>query len=362
MSIFNLPDLGEGLPDAEIREWYVKEGEELAQDAPMCALETAKAVVDVPAPFSGTVKKLYGGPGDVIQTGRPLIDIDNGKDAPAASSNTVVGELKGSDTVLVAKVQTIGQGKATPAVRALAKKHKVDLSQVTPTGPDNTITRQDVLNAEGSAPAKSSPAGEQLRGARRTMSKVMQQSHATVVPVTIFARADITHWQEQDITVRLIEAIKSGVKIEPKINAHFDGQSITTVSSINLGMATDTEDGLFVPVIQGCDALDAGGLRAAINELKQQIQARSIKPENLKGATFTLSNFGRFAGEFATPIVTPPQVAILAAGKTCDTPVVHKGKVVAGRVLPLSLTFDHRALTGGEGARFLGAVVESLEV
>lgn len=372
MNIFNLPDLGEGLPDAEIHEWFVKEGDQVKLDQPLVSMETAKAVVDVPCPQDGTIVKLFGKPGDVLKTGTPLVAFAE-TTAARTDKGTVVGNLEESHDVSEDNF-TIGsitpsasennkRPKATPAVRVLAKKLGVDLCTLAGTGQHGMITRDDVERA--ASPKTSIPEGfEPLRGVRRAMLNSMVQSHQVIVPVSIFDEADIEAWQpNQDITARLIRAIADGAKKEPALNAWFNTEHSARkcFESVHLGLAMDTEDGLFVPVIHDADKKSAQELRTIIDEFKKSVRERAVPADKLKGATITLSNFGKFAGKFASPIIVPPMVAILAVGRLYSGAVTANGQIKSHRLLPLSLSFDHRAVTGGEATRFLGAVIESLQ-
>ncbi len=435
---FNLPDLGEGLPDATIVEWHVKEGDDIKLDAPLASMETAKAVVDVPSPYTGKVVKLYGAPGDVIETGAALADFEpdpNAKQraesqdtghshgpkkkkaaepapapAPAATADredegTVVGAMASSNAVHVEQVSSAGGVKAVPAVRAMARKLKVDLTRVQPTGEGGVVTLKDVKQAaaNGSAPLGAAPARaaapvaaapaptgsgqrttvsqagkpmrtspptvtasgqpEQLKGVRRNMARVMADAHANVVPTSIVDDADLHAWiGKQDITARLIRAIVAACKAVPALNAWFDGDNLTRTlhPHVDIGIAVDTDDGLFVPALRNADMLDANGLRQGINRLRSQVMDRTIPSSELSGYTISLSNFGMFAGRYATPVVVPPCVAIVGAGKLCHDVVAVMGGVEVHRRMPISLTFDHRAATGGEAARFLKALLDDL--
>lgn len=367
MEIFNLPDLGEGLPDAEIHEWFVKEGDVVKLDQPLVSMETAKAVVDVPCPQDGTIIKCYGKPGDIIKTGSPLVSFAEGKKL-SSDKGTVVGKLEESNEVFE-DAFTIGAStthstrpKATPAVRLFARKMNVDLAHIIGTGENGIITRDDVQHAHDKQEAL--PDGFiPLQGVRRAMLQSMTQSHQDVVPVTIFDEADIHNWDDKtDITVRLIRAITDAVKKEPALNAWFNkAHSARKIfDTVNLGLAMDNDEGLFVPVIQNVSNLSDAELRKTIDQLKKTVQARTVQAEQLKGATITLSNFGKFAGRFASPIIVPPMVAILAVGRLYHGAISQNGEIQSHRLLPLSLTFDHRAVTGGEATRFLGAVIKSL--
>lgn len=369
MNIFNLPDLGEGLPDAEIHEWFVKEGDTVIVDQPLVSMETAKAVVDVPCPQAGVIKKLYGKTGDVIKTGEPLVAFDS-PTTKTADKGTVVGNLEESseiyeDTFTIGvQNSTKNRIKSTPAVKMLAKKMGVDLSTIKGSGEFGVITREDVLTQAD----KNSqiPVGfEPLRGVRRAMLNSMVHSHAEVVPVSLFDEADIHAWKNgTDITVRLIQSIIYATKKEPALNAWFDTKhgARQCFDEVHLGLAMDNNEGLFVPVIHNAGKLSDIELRAMINDFKRTVSNREISADKLKGATITLSNFGKFAGRFASPIIVPPMVAILAIGRLYQGAVVtSNGAVEAHNILPLSLSFDHRAVTGGEATRFLGAVMESLQ-
>ncbi|WP_154223165.1 dihydrolipoamide acetyltransferase family protein [Marinicella rhabdoformis] len=425
MSIFKLPDLGEGLPDAEIVEWHVQVGDTVEVDQPMVSMETAKAVVDVPVPTAGVVAKLYGEPGDVIDTGAPLIEFsadgtsagtedtpsqlraeaeevlndlkdgsDNDEPAKEEAIGTVVGQMEASNTV-INSMQDFGGKKAAPAVRALAKKLKVDLATVEATGTGGVIRPSDVkkaaANPQPAAPAAPTPAPipaaapvaptptpaapkptapavatgdwQQVKGSRRTMARVMQNAHANIVPTTIMDDADIHAWLPgQDITGRLIRSLVVAAAAEPALNAWFDGEKLARriIGHVDIGIAVDTEDGLFVPTMRNCESLTPEQIRGEMNVIKSQVKSRSIPPEAMKDYTIMLSNFGVYAGRYATPVITPPCVSIIAAGKLRHEVVPVLGGMEAHRTIPLSLTFDHRAVTGGEAARFLAAMIKDL--
>ena len=192
----------------------------------------------------------------------------------------------------------------------------------------------------------------------------MALSRARVVPVTVTEDADIGDWREgEDVTVRLIRAVVAGCAASPALNAWLDdGAGRRTLHrDVHLGIAADTGDGLFVPVLRDAGAREPAALRAEVDRLRAGAVARSLAPEELDGATVTLSNFGMLAGRYGTPVVVPPQVAILGAGRAREEPAAREGKVVVRHRIPLSLTFDHRACTGAEASRFLAAAVADLE-
>ena len=439
---FLLPDLGEGLPDATIVEWHVKIGDTIRLDDNLVSMETAKAVVDVPSPVSGKVLKLAGGPGDVIITGKLLAEFEidpnlpqraEGQDtghhhgaahadpapepapapAPAAKpasgeredAGTVVGAMQVGNAVVSEAAVAVGGVKAVPAVRAMARKLGVDLTRVRASGPDGTVTMNDVkqaaanpaaMAAQAAAPAAAAGATaaapvasaarstlsqsgkpmrtqpptvsvsgqpEQLKGVRRNMARVMADARDRVVQTTIVDDADLHAWAgKQDITARTIRAIVAACRAEPSLNAWFDDENLTLTRHphVDLGMAVDTPDGLFVPALRNAHLLDGAGLRAGINRLRAQVEDRSIPASELTGYTISLSNFGMFAGRYGSVVVVPPCVAIVGVGKLSHDVVAVMGGVEVHRRMPISLTFDHRCITGGEAARFLKALLDDL--
>ncbi|MGK9167696.1 2-oxo acid dehydrogenase subunit E2 [Inquilinus limosus] len=365
MREFLLPDLGEGLEEAEIVDWHVTEGDHVVVDQPLVSVETDKAVVEVPSPWSGRVVRLFGAKGDLVKVGAPLVAF---ADTVEEDTGTVVGELEqaGQEPPKVtAPTEPMGVrgGHALPAVRALARKLDVDLNLVQGTGPDGTITRADVERAARSLAEAGPP--EVLRGMRRAMAQRMAAAHAEVVPAGVTDEADIDDWAPgEDITIRLLRAIAAACKAEPSLNAWYDAAAgeRRLLSRIDIGIAVDTGDGLIVPVLRDVSGRTAGDLRAGLDRLRADAAARSIPLEELRGATITLSNFGMIGGRFASLVVVPPQVAIIGAGRVDRRVMVHGGQPAVRRVLPLSLTFDHRVVTGGEAARFLVALKSDLEL
>ncbi len=365
MKYFKLPDLGEGLADAEIVTWHVSEGDVVKTDQLLVSVETAKAIVEVPSPQDGTIVALFGDTGDVVHVGEPLVEFaEAGEDA-----GTVVGELKraastSEDRFIIGAAQTTAgssRARATPAVRALAKRMGVDLNLVKPSQGE-IITAMDVEKA--GAMQSSFGEAEPIRGVRRTMALNMARSHAEVVPVSIYEDADIHDWPgDSDITMRLVHSIATACQTSPALNAWFDshGPSRRLFTDVHIGIAVDSADGLFVPVLRDVGSRKQNDLRKGLNAMRHDIKARKIPPQEMQGATITLSNFGTLAGRYASPVVVPPQVAIIGAGVIREEVVVKNKEAVIRRRLPLSLTFDHRAATGGEAARFLAAMVKDLE-
>ncbi|MFJ5381804.1 dihydrolipoamide acetyltransferase family protein [Cupriavidus sp. CER94] len=374
MRIFKLPDLGEGLQEAEIVTWHVKPGDTVQADQPLLAVETAKAIVEIPSPFAGQVARLYAQPGDIVHLGAPLVGFEGA--GAADDAGTVVGNVKvgthvvreGETRVGAAGIQG-GHGlKATPAVRALARKLSVDLAMVTPSGRDGVITATDVQRVATTL-AEVGPA-EVVRGVRRAMAQNMARAQSEVAAATVMDDADLHAWQTvgstasgHDVTIRLVRALVAGVRAEPALNAWYEGRTGRRhlLDRIDVGIAADLPEGLFVPVLRNVGKRDAADLRHGLDRMRADIKARTIAPEEMRGNTITLSNFGMIAGRYAAPIVVPPTVAILGAGRIRDEVVAAGGQPAVHRVMPLSLTFDHRVVTGGEAARFLRAVITDLE-
>jgi 2-oxoisovalerate dehydrogenase E2 component (dihydrolipoyl transacylase) len=409
MTTFTLPDLGEGLAEAEIVRWHVNVGDTVKVDQPMVAVETAKAVVEVPSPYTGRIQVLHGKPGDVVATGAPLVEFDvqgagnsssPKKEAPAAKkadpkkaddSGAVVGSMPTSDQDLVETgvedsdiAAPRDRVRAAPAVRALAKRLGADLASIRGTGRGGLITVDDVMKTSSPASASSSanvtalktpqpvarpappPTGEpeKLRGLRRAMHQSMSLARDSVVNCTLFDDADLHDWRKgEDFTIRLLRAIGVAAAAEPALNAWYDGenQSRRLMPRVDVAMAVDTPEGLLVPVVRDVGKRSAAEVRADVDRLKRGARDRSVAPEDLRDFTFMLSNFGMIAGRYATPVVVPPAVAILGAGKLSHDVVAVMGGIEAHLRMPLSLTFDHRCVTGGEAARFLAALIRDLE-
>jgi len=390
MSVFNLPDLGEGLEEAEIVAWHVSPGDRVVADQPLVAVETDKAVVEIPAPQAGSVEKIFAAAGDHVKVGAPLVSF---AEAEAADTGTVVGRMDKPEREPAPEAvqspsseakeppapstqpapprptrpQAPGPAapiRAMPRARGLARRLGIDLATIGGSGPDGIIVEADVeAAAEGTAAALT--AGEPLRGPRRAMARNMARAHASVAPATIHDEADVDAWAgpEADVTARLIRALVTGCRASPILNSWLDGENllIRRHATVDVTLAMETDDGLFTPVVRDAGSRTLAGMRDVIERLKREVRGRTVARGDLINGTITLSNFGVFAGRHAALVVAPPQVAILGAGRLEARPVVRDGQVVSRRLLPLSLSFDHRAATGAEAARFLAAVIGDLE-
>lgn len=385
MSTFALPDLGEGLQEAEIVAWHVVEGDHVTADEPLVSVETDKAITEIPSPHSGYVAHLLAKAGDRVKVGAPLVDFEQGahKDTgtvmgvlPEPAQKAAAPQPVAAKPAASAPVISTNGGRhvqAAPAARALARERKIDLSRITGTGPNGTITRQDVERvaapvapAASAATSQAPSEGEALRGMRRAMAESMSHARDAISPATLWDQADIEGWwaSDRDVTTRLIRAIVAACATVPIFNAAFDDKAgtIRKNARIDLGLAVDTPDGLIVPVIRDAGGRDDRSLREDVNTLKQAARARTLATQSLRDPTITLSNFGMLAGRHAALVVVPPQVAIVGAGRvTLEAVPLDGGGVDFHHILPLSVTFDHRVVSGGDAARFMRALLASLE-
>ncbi|WP_318480132.1 dihydrolipoamide acetyltransferase family protein [Photobacterium leiognathi] len=388
MKAFTLPDLGEGLAESEIVQWHINIGDTVTTDQVVVTVETAKATVDVPAPYSGKIIHRYGNEGDTINIGQCLLEIDELRTSSALStieerepesnenaSATVVGQISqldkhvdidhfSYDEVHAIHANSITNTEhpliATPSARLLAQKLGIKIEDIDGSGANHLIIDNDIYQAY----QQQTPGTELLKGSRRNMAKNMAQSHHDVAAVTITEEAHLYHWHKNDdITVSLVQAINNACHIEPALNAWFDADTMTRClhKTVNIGIAVDSAHGLYVPVLHHAEQYHNEGIRRWIDRTAASIRSRKISRHQLQKATITLSNYGAIAGIYATPVVTPPQVAIVGAGKIMDKVIMEGERISSVKVLPLSITFDHRACTGGEAARFIKALVHSLE-
>lgn len=361
---FKLPDLGEGLQEAEVLEWHIRSGEFVSCDQIVVSVETAKAIVDIPAPKTGVIDKLIVQVGEMAHIGEPLLSYreDHSNTDTAADNATVVGELP-SEACSAASDDNFIIGAAIHSERK---------------------TTQPAAKPQLSNPGAGLGTlyAERLTGPRRTMAKAMSNSQANIAAATLMDDADIHDWPAgTDTSARLCRAIAYACQQEPLLNAHFDGQTLTRQPHrhVHLGIAVDSSDGLFVPVIESLQQLNLDQIRVQLNFLKDAVNNRTISPKNMQGATIALSNFGLIAqqasgnktpgsdklaykgGRYGNPIVVAPQVAIIGAGRISLEPAVIDEQLTIRRLLPLSLSFDHRCITGAEAARFLAALISDLE-
>jgi pyruvate dehydrogenase E2 component (dihydrolipoamide acetyltransferase) len=373
--LFLLPDLGEGLAEAIIREWYVKEGDIVTMDQSLAAMETDKALVEIPSPYQGKILKLYGDIDQPVKTDMPFILFEIAEQKGVSNdSDTVVGSLSKTEKITElsdALEPTNIKKRLTPKAWAIVQKHalKDDFLQQH-FSQFSVITESDL---QPKLKAFSTPALKQAKAPimkgfdsiRQAMFKRISQAHKDSVPVSLFDDANISHWpNKSDFTVKVIKAIEAAVKAVPVINSHFleGSHALETLEHVHCGIAMDSEHGLFVPVLHHIESLEPSAIRSKINDFKSAVKQKKLRKEDTLNPTILLSNFGMFGAKYATPMVVPPMVCIVGLGQSHKKPVViNDDQIAIATVLPISITVDHRVITGGEATRFLAALIEHLE-
>lgn len=383
---FRFPDIGEGVVEGEIVRWLVEVGQTVAEHQSLVEVETDKAMVELPSPAAGVIRELLGEPGDVVAVDSVLARIEESgtgeKTEPARPlAAGVVGELEeAAEETGVDQEQAAGEA-GSPAVlprdRKLAQELGVDLGRVRGSGPRGRITEEDIRAAAetGGFPE---PERIPLRGVRRTMARTMSASTASAAAVTIMEQADALALQrlrerEQAVAAErgirltwltfIVKALTLTLERYPLLNSTLDQDKgeILLHRRIDIGLAVDTPDGLLVPVVRNARHLSILDLAAALREVAEKARERKLAPTELKGGTFTVSNYGVLGGVWGTPIINPPQAAILGVGRIAEMAVVRDGKVTARPIVPFSLTFDHRIIDGATAHRFLNTLIEHIE-
>lgn len=356
MKIFRLPDVAEGLAEATIVEWHVQAGDTVQADQALLSIETAKAVVEIPAPHGGRITALLAKAGDTIPTHAPLVEFADEVRSPSENQAQNPAEKKDNGSV----VGTLADSTTVRHESFVIGRHRHTEARL-----QQTRSRRQAREGVSESTAKSRAlfaGGEPLDNTRRAMAEHLARAHRDVVQVTLTLEAEIIFADRHTLTARLAQALVAAARIEPALNAWYDGarQMRQLNEQVHIGIAVDTPQGLFVPVLENAQNMEATAIAREVVRLKQMAEAHQLTPAQMRGATLTLSNFGALAGHFATPLVTPPQVAILGAGHASDELKPDGEGYRRVRLLPLSLSFDHRAVTGGEAARFLDAVAADL--
>lgn len=419
--IFNFPDIGEGLDEGTIVEWYVQKGQRVEAGQPLVNMETDKVVTDIPSPKSGTIVATYGKVGETIHVGSPLVEIEiEGVEGAAAVEEAtrieqveeegagVVGtlEVAGNNAFLPSSTEGLEtaataaddrprrKALATPVARAMAKELGVDINAVTGTGPGGRVTTHDIENyvkKHSQAPtpkvatqvATSESAAplveyEPLTQIRKTIARNMIQSKHNAAHMSVFDEVEVselvrirakykTVFADKNVKLSylpfILKALSLALKHHKVLNAQLDldNNRIIYKKYFNIGIAVDTEDGLVVPVIRNVDRLSIFEIAAQINQISEKARLRKLTLDDMKDGTFTVTNYGSIGGQFAVPVINYPQVGILGVGRMVEKPVIKGGEIVKGTVLPLSLSVDHRIVDGGEVARFLNRLMAYLE-
>ncbi len=411
---FNFPDLGEGLEEGTILEWYVKEGDSVKVGDAVVQMETDKVVADIPSPKSGTITARYGNVGDVIHVGAPLVEIEqvssgSGQADPEEKPATqpifepeegaaVVGtmELAGENALMAPsdegspeKENARGEARkvlATPVARALAKELGIDIREVPGSDPSGRVKKEDILNfsyqpATAHTRVETPVTGDvtylPLTQIRKTIARNMLQSKHNAVHVSVFEEVEITGlmqviarykqtFAEREVKLTylpfIVKAVAQALKHHPQLNSQIDSENNRMIvrNRCHIAIAVDAPDGLVVPVIRDADRLSIFQTAKQIGELAAKARARKLTLEDMKEGSFSITSFGSMGGLFATPVINYPQAGILGIGRIVRTPIVRDEEIVIGNIMPLSLTVDHRIVDGGETTRFLKRVMDYL--
>jgi len=428
---FILPDLGEGIAEGEILKWYVEEGGQIIEDEPLMDVETDKAAVTIPSPVGGKVIALRGKVGDIINVGDVAIVIDDGSGESAAAEDKAAATTFAEPDKVEPAPETHAPAAmpgvrrpvpAAPATRRLARKLKIDINLVTPSGPGGRITPDDVHRfashgaAAPEAPAEHIPASqvkddtafaefaahasatipfleleplpdfstdgpveiEQLRSIRRKVARKMVTSMTLIPHVAHMDEADVTALESFRVRERerrtggsggrltlmafVIKAVTAGLRAAPAFNASLDPfkEEIIYKKFYNIGFAADTGRGLVVPVVKGCESKSIVQISDDVFEKATLAREGKLPPDDMRGGTFTITNVGPLGGTAMLPTINYPEVAILGMGKVQEKPVVRDGEIVIRKILPLTLAFDHRIADGADAARFVGELVRQL--
>ncbi len=346
---FKLPDLGEGLTEGEVARWLVAEGQEVAEDDPLVEIQTDKATVEIPSPYAGTVLRIVVPEGDIAPVGAVLVVIGaSGEALPAEEAPAAV----------LAGAPDPARVSATPLVRRIAQELDVDLADVRGTGPGGRITDEDVRAA---ATTPTEGRREKLRGVRRLIAEHMARAHREVPPVTWVEECDFEAVAMELLVATVVKACVDSLREFPELNARLEGDEIVQLDRYDLGVAVQTDQGLVVPVVRGCDRMTVEEIDAEVRRLADGARKAALRPEEVRGSTFTVTSAGKLAGLFSTPIVNHPEVAILSIGRVAPRPVVRDAQVVVRRTGTIAVTFDHRVVDGARAAEFGLAVIRRLE-
>ena len=396
---FKLPDLGEGITEGEVRKWLVKEGDTVKRDQSLAELETDKAVVEMPSPAEGKILKIHHPEGGVVKVGEVLVTI-GAEGEPVAEpdvrrpSVSVVGELPEAPEVTTTLQPPQAASETTeilalPAIRHLAESLSVDLSKVKGTGPNGRITEDDVRRQKEAPPERPRIVPKfdiygyverrPVRGIRRAVAKKMIESQTKAAHVTAMDVVDVTELvalrEREKATLQetkkvhltympfIIKAVVEALRENPVLNSSYneEAEEIVIKKYYNIGFAVATEEGLIVPVIKGADQKSIVELAEEVERLTDLSHSRKVDLGDLKGGTFTITNYGVFGGTYGTPIINYPEAAILGTGKIADAPIVINGEVKVRKVLHLSLSFDHRVMDGADAGKFMNSLKRYLE-
>lgn len=399
---FKFPDVGEGITEGRIKKWLVKVGDSIEEDENMAQVETDKAIVDMPSPADGIVKEILIEEGEKVQVGEVMIVIGDGDQEPASDQQperTDEAEpVKEKEIKKEEKPAPKGKVFALPKVRKLAKELEVDLDSVTGTGPKGRITEDDVRKAsEGPKKPEEKPKKKEkkfamkmnydfyghisykpYKGLREVIGKRMETSKFTIPHAAAMEDADVTElWDlRKGMNIELkengervtfmpfiIKAVQKSLVKHPSLNATLDeeNEDIIIKEYYNIGVASDTDEGLIVPVVKRVETKGLSEIQKDMDSLIKQSRERTIDLADLRGGTFTISNYGAVGGIYGVPVINHPEAAILGVGRIREEPRVVDGKIVPRRVMGIVVSFDHRIIDGAEVARFMNTLKDYLE-
>jgi pyruvate/2-oxoglutarate dehydrogenase complex dihydrolipoamide acyltransferase (E2) component len=360
---FKLPDLGEGLTEGEIGRWLVSEGQEVAEDDPLVEIQTDKTTVEIPSPAAGVVTRILAAEGDVVPVGTVIVVIGGDgavpadEEQPRAEPSPTRAGPRGSEP----RARTEERVRATPLVRRLAQELGVELASLAGTGPQGRITEEDVRGAGGAPAAGREGRRVPLRGVRRQISEHLTRSHREIPAVTFVEECDFSGVELDRLIPTVLRASALSLKEYPELNARLEGDEIVFLERYDLGLAVQTEQGLVVPVVRGCDTASPDELAAEVQRLAESARAGTLAPAELRGSTFTVTSAGKLGGFVVTPLINHPEVAILGVHRIAQRPVVRDGEVTVRPVGNVSVTFDHRVVDGARAAEFTLAVIARLQ-
>ncbi len=356
---FRLPDLGEGLTEGEVARWLVREGDEIAEDAPLVEIQTDKTTVEIPSPQAGTVLKILVAEGEVAPVGSVLVVIgEEGEQLLRAVDTPAAGAQRAAPLAVVPD-EPAPAVRATPAIRSLAKTLGVDLLEVRGSGPDRRITEDDVRRAAGPTAAE----GRRIpvRGVRRRIVEHVTRSHREIPAVTFVEECDFTGVDTKRLVAVVLRTAALALRDHAALNARLEGDELVLLDRYDLGLAVQTDDGLVVPVVRSCDELSVEEIDAEVRRLAEGARSGTLGHEELRGSTFTVTSAGKLGGLVVTPLINHPEVAILGLHRIAARPVVRNGEIVVREMGNVSVTFDHRALDGVQAAEFCLDVIRRLE-
>ncbi len=410
--IFKFPDIGEGLEEGKIIEWYVQKGESISSGDALLKMETDKVVTDIPSPKSGVIAQLFGAVGDTVKVGNALVEIETEVADSVTETVTKTDEvIEEKGFGVVGTIEVAGDGAylpvgneglpsatpvqtapkkvlATPVARAMAKERGIDINHVQGSGPAGRVTSKDIERFKyDSIPVQSKQVNHDdsssnprielasITQIRKTIAKNMLRSKQNAAHMSVMDEVEVSELVaiRAKLNTRLsdsrlsylpfiIKAVALSLKRHPVLNAELDldKELIIYKKYYNIGLAMDTEDGLVVPVIRDADKKSLVTLAKEISILSDKAKSRKLTLDDMKDGTFTITSFGSIGGYFAVPVINYPQSAILGVGRIADKPVIKDNSVVPGKIMPISMSVDHRIVDGGEVARFLNDVLELL--